>query len=303
MSEREQMTLRADTRQFEATKGLWLTASTWGYPDNAPVVLLHGGGQTRHSWGAIGEILAEAGFYAVAVDMRGHGDSPWAPDGDYSWATLAGDLARICDQLVAGPMIVGASAGGLVSLAAVGGGQVRARGLVLVDIVLDLEPVGVNRIRDFMQARPDGFASLEEAADFVAGYLPDRPRPTDPSGLAKNLRRGADGRLRWHWDPRWVQGSEGHLAGIAQLAESAARIAIPTLVVRGGSSDVVSQQGVEHFLRLVPHADYVDVAGAGHMIAGDRNDAFAEAVTSFLRSLPRSPQVVGRRPGPERGSQ
>lgn len=220
----------------------------------------------------------------MAVDMRGHGDSSWARDGDYSWATLAADLGMICDELSGAPVLVGASAGGLVSVAAVGGGRVRARGLVLVDIVVHLEPAGVKRIQEFMRARPDGFASIVEAADFVASFLPGRPRPADPSGLEKNLRRGPDGRFRWHWDPRWVRGSKDHVGGIAGLAESAALITIPTLVVRGGSSDVVSQEGVEQFLRLVPHAEYVDVAGAGHMIAGDRNDVFAEAVVKFLRS-------------------
>jgi non-heme chloroperoxidase len=138
-----------------------------------------------------------------------------------------------------------------------------------------------------MHARPEGFDSLQEAADAVAAFLPDRPRPIDLSGLAKNLRRGPDGRLRWHWDPRWLEAGNGHTDAIADLAEAARRIAVPTLVIRGRSSDVVSSEGLREFRSLVPHAEYDDVEGAGHMVAGDRNDAFTDAVVSFLLRVVR----------------
>jgi pimeloyl-ACP methyl ester carboxylesterase len=138
-----------------------------------------------------------------------------------------------------------------------------------------------------MTARPDGFASLEEAADAVASYLPHRERPNDLGGLAKNLRRGADGRLRWHWDPRFMTRDRPRVADsdFAGRMDAAARaLRLPTLLVRGRLSDLLSEEGARHFLELVPHARYADVSGAGHMVAGDRNDRFTRVVRDFLRA-------------------
>jgi pimeloyl-ACP methyl ester carboxylesterase len=156
--------------------------------------------------------------------------------------------------------------------------------LVLVDVAPRLELPGVSRIVGFMTAHPDGFASLEEAAEAVSAYLPHRPRPNDLGGLAKNLRQGEDGRYRWHWDPRFLSLDPG--MSQAQFTDRmlgcAQRLSIPTLLVRGGLSDVLSEEACREFLSAVPHAEFVDVANAAHMVAGDRNDRFTEAVVPFL---------------------
>jgi pimeloyl-ACP methyl ester carboxylesterase len=153
--------------------------------------------------------------------------------------------------------------------------------VVLVDITPRVEQEGVDRIRAFMTARPDGFAGLEEVADTIAAYLPHRPRPKDLNGLTKNLRKGADGRYRWHWDPQLI--SPARLRPNPERMLAAARaLRVPTLLVRGKISDVVSEETAAEFRAAVPHAQYVDVSGAGHMVAGDRNDAFSEAVIDFL---------------------
>ncbi len=149
------------------------------------------------------------------------------------------------------------------------------------------------RVLEFMRARPDGFASLDEAADAIAAYNPHRARPKDLAGLEKNLRLGADGRYRWHWDPALMRtwSPERHDADEAQrMTEeriaAARRLRMPVLLVRGRASDVVSEEVAREFLALVPHARYADLA-AGHMVAGDRNDAFGRETVEFLRSLSR----------------
>jgi pimeloyl-ACP methyl ester carboxylesterase len=268
--------------------GLRLRADAWGVEGAPPVLLLHGGGQTRHAWGGTARALAEDGWTAIAVDQRGHGESEWAPDGDYAFDAFAADVAALADALAAPAVLVGASLGGIASLLAVGEGRARARALVLVDIAPRFELAGAERIVEFMHASPEGFASLEEAADAVAAYLPHRTRPRDLSGLAKNLRRGADGRWRWHWDPRFMARDRPRLAnaGFPERLDAAARaLRVPTLLVRGRLSDLLSEQGARHFLALAPHARYADVSDAGHMVAGDRNDRFTAAVRSFLREI------------------
>lgn len=278
---------------FTGHGGVRLCGDAWGDAEAPPVLLLHGGGQTRHSWSGCGARLAVEGWHAIALDLRGHGESDWAPGGAYMPEDFVADLAAVSAALPRRPIVVGASLGGMTGLLAEGEGEGDViAGLVLVDVAPRLETEGIARIIDFMIAEPEGFASLEEAADAVGRYRRHRGRPRDLSGLRKNLRQGDDGRWRWHWDPAFmnrdrIEGAGGSRAGSFNNAErllaAAGNLRVPTLLVRGRESDVVSPRGVEEFLAAVAHARFVDVSGAGHMVAGDRNDAFNEAVSAFLR--------------------
>ncbi len=276
------------TIEFRGYQGLRLQADAWGNPQDPPVLLLPGGGQTRHAWGDTAARLAEQNWYAVSLDLRGHGASAWAPDGDYTLQAFVADLLGVLAQLRQAPVLVGASLGGITGLLTAGEEAPRAlRALVLVDIAPRMDPNGVQRIVAFMRGHLDGFSSIEEAAAAVAAYLPHRRPPKDFSGLEKNLRRGEDGRYRWHWDPRFVLGERRPDASQQpeRLLAAARRLQIPTLLVRGRMSDVISEESVREFLAAVPHARYADVAEAGHMIAGDRNDLFTQAVCDFLQTL------------------
>jgi peroxiredoxin len=276
---------------FVGRDGNRLAADAAGPPDGPPVVLLHGGGQTRHSWGTTLSVLAEAGWRAYSVDMRGHGESEWVADGDYTLDAFAADVAAVAASLPSAPALVGASLGGLASLAAIGNQPERrlATSLVLVDVAPRIEEAGRDRIAEFMMERMDtGFASLDEVADAIARYNPHRPRPKDLSGLRKNLRE-RDGRWYWHWDPAFIRGGLGApdetrttIIDTGQLEAAARRVDVPVLVVRGLVSDLLSDEGARELLELVPHGEMVSVAGAGHMVAGDRNDLFNDAVVAFL---------------------
>lgn len=274
------------TLRWKVTGGVELVGSAYGNPGNPPVLLLHGGGQTRHAWGSTGKILGDASFYAVTIDMRGHGEASWAPDEDYSMDTYAADLRMLVDShFDRAPAVVGASLGGLTGLVMQGeSDRQRLAALVLVDSGPKMEPEGVSRILTFMRGSPNGFASLEEAADTITNYLPHRKRPKDLSGLAKNLRLREDGRYHWHWDPKFVNRKKKDIGFSYERFSAAARgLKIPTLLVRGRLSDVLSQESADDFRKQVPHTEYVDVADAAHMVAGDRNDVFSNAVVEFLK--------------------
>jgi pimeloyl-ACP methyl ester carboxylesterase len=161
------------------------------------------------------------------------------------------------------------------------------RGLVLVDVVAKMERRGVARILEFMTSQPQGFASLEEAAEAVGAYNPNRSRPANPEGLRKNLRQREDGRWYWHWDPAFLRRDDETRAKVRSgvLRDIAAEVSAPTLLVRGRQSDVVSQEGLEDMLTLIPHAESADVQAAGHMVAGDDNDIFTERLEDFLTRL------------------
>ncbi|HEY8156179.1 MAG TPA: alpha/beta hydrolase [Myxococcota bacterium] len=273
--------------EFRGHDGLVLRGDDFGSPDAPPVVLLHGGGQTRHSWSGTALALAREGWRALSLDLRGHGESDWSPSGAYDLEDFVRDLAGVAHALPRPPVVVGASLGGMTALCAEGESQDGLlAAVVLVDVTPRLEPRGVIRIISFMTDRPEGFASLEEAADAVAAYREHRARPSDLAGLAKNLRRGDDGRWRWHWDPKFLSRDRhvGNTLTPGRLLGAARGLRVPTLLVRGKQSDVVSLEGAAEFREAAPHARFVDVSGAGHMVAGDRNDLFTEAVIGFLRS-------------------
>lgn len=268
--------------EFEGV-GVKIIGDVAGPENGPPVLYLHGGGQTRQSWGNAVEEAARRGYRAVTVDLRGHGESGWAPGGRYSMADFSGDIRRVIATLGAAPVLVGASLGGLVGMAIAAAPPPVVRGLVLVDVAVRLEEEGTKEIGAFMASAPNGFASLEEAADAVAAYLPHRERPKDTSGLMRNLRLREDGRLHWHWDPAFTRLDPEMAKNFSARFEGAARaLRVPVLLIRGGRSRVLSEAGAKSFLEMVPGAEYVDVAGADHMVAGDANDAFSEAVFGFL---------------------
>jgi len=289
--------------RWPGAQGVSIAGDCWGNPAGPLILLQHGGGQTRHAWKNVGETLGRAGYYAVAFDARGHGDSDWAPDGIYGQDIMVEDLLCVIRALGGRrPVLVGASMGGGTSLVAAGEDHVDATALVLVDIAPQIEAAGVEKIQAFMSQRPEGFDTLEEVAAVIGAYQPHRKPPKDLAGLAKNLRMGPDGRYHWHWDPRFMTLRREFDKRVIRLEACARALTLPTLLVRGGLSDVLSEAGAQAFLALCPHSEYMNITDAGHMVAGDRNDIFGHAVIDFLaRTVPigGSPVNPAHEPHPQ----
>lgn len=272
-------------RTFIGAQGQTIAAE--GVGEGPPVLLAHGGGQTRAAWTKVSRALAEEGYQAIAIDMRGHGESEWSPSGAYHFSDFAADLIAISETLQGKPSVVGASLGGLAGLLAEG--ELRPgifTSLTLVDVTPQLEPEGVAHILGFMTAHIDeGFATAEEAAAAIGAYLPHRKQRGPSETLERYLRRCDDGRLRWHWDPRFITAANQSLPedSEARFVAAARRLTLPVHLIRGASSNLVSNEAAQQFLRFAPHATYTDIAGAGHMVVGDRNDAFTDAIVQFLR--------------------
>jgi non-heme chloroperoxidase len=260
----------------------------YGEADRPSIVCFPGAGQTRYAWRRTALRLASLGYYVVSVDLRGHGGSSWASDGDYSIEAFAADVRAMIQALPGPPILLGASIGGIASAIAVGeAASCVARALILVDVVPNMAAAGLDRIRSFMSAGHAGFATVEEASAAVLRYLPERRPSRSHRGLKRNLRPGADGRWYWHWDPAFHAGSK-HRADqgmFARMAAAARNITIPVLIISGSRSEVVDDEGVAQLRQLIPQAQCFQVPGATHMIAGDRNDAFNSAVCGFVRDL------------------
>jgi len=288
--------------EFQGAEKNSLISDRYGSGEQ-PVIMLHGGGQTRHSWDAAARRIADLGHPVYSLDQRGHGESGWVPSGNYAFEDFAKDLVAVTRQVGAlhreRPVVVGASLGGFAGMLAEG--QENPGGLaalVLVDITPRIDMGGVAKILGFMGDRvEDGFADVEEAADAIARYLPNRARPKDLSGLSKNLRLHDDGRYRWHWDPAFLKAKAHRDPSLGVAAQEAmlrasGNLKLPVLLIRGQNSELVSMEHVREFQELVPHARFTDIRDAGHMVAGDRNDVFAGAVEEFLIALKADAETV-----------
>jgi pimeloyl-ACP methyl ester carboxylesterase len=273
--------------QLRSADGVSLAIEHFGDSASPAIVFAHGFGQTRQAWTNTAAHLAGSGWHCITTDARGHGESGWRDDGAYDFAQFIDDLVRtaVASTDLEKPVLVGASMGGLLGIRAQAE-QAPFRALVLVDITPRWEAAGVERVLTFMRAHPQGFASVDEAADAIAHYLPHRAERKSPERLRSMLVPTANGRLRWHWDPRLLDVIPDDGARQQEhLLDAARQIRVPTLLISGERSDIVSDATIGEFLHCVPHAQHVRVARATHMVVGDRNDAFTAAVEQFIMSL------------------
>ncbi len=272
--------------EFLCDDGITIRAHAYGDPSHPPVILAHGGGQTRHSWGGTASTLADLGWYAICYDHRGHGDSDWSHSNDYPTDRFAKDQINIAESLLQAPVLIGASLGGIAAMIAQGSQPHREifAAIVLVDITPNMNRDGAVEVLEFMGRHMEaGFSNLEEAADAISGYT-GRPRRKDLSGLSKNLRH-RNGRWYWHWDPGFVEERLEDNSGPERLMVLCQSIQQPMMLIRGRESNLVTEEQAQEFLNAVPSARYADVANARHMVAGDRNDIFTQAVSRFLEEF------------------
>ena len=269
-------------RTFTVARDIELIGDETGPENGDTILFLHGGGQTRGAWRTAQTALARHGLRSLGLDQRGHGESGRASN--YLLGSYANDLAQVAHAIGGRPAFVGASLGGLSSLLLLGETKTPASALVLVDITHRFEPSGAEKIRAFMLAYPEGFESLDQAADAIVAYLPQRKRLKNLTGLEKNLARNPDGRWRWRWDLQFLSGPPGvaFAHDEPRLRAAASALRVPTLLIQGGASEIVSEQAVEEFCALAPTAKVARLEGASHMVAGDNNDVFLNTILDFL---------------------
>ncbi|MET0814965.1 MAG: alpha/beta hydrolase [Pseudoxanthomonas sp.] len=284
--------LPAQARTLFGAGGLSLAATA--FPTASPLqttdtlLFAHGFGQTRGAWQRSGMALAAEGYAGLSYDARGHGESARNPDDlAYAGEQLADDLIIVAGEQVQPPVLIGASMGGLFGMISEARWPGLFRAMVLVDITPRWEEAGLQRILGFVTAFPQGFDSLDHAADIIAAYLPHRRARKTPDELREILREGDDGRWRWHWDARLIDDLVRDCAQHQNdIADAARTLRCPVLLISGGRSDLVSAKTVEEFQALVPHARHAHLPQATHMLAGDDNDAFTSTVLEYLADLP-----------------
>ena len=271
--------------------GLGLAGEAFGDPAAPPVLFFHGGGQSRNAWRGSARIAGEAGYYGISFDLRGHGDSDWAADGDYLLEAFGRDVERLLYQFDRPVTLVGASRGGQAAL--VGGSfhPDKVRLIMLADVAPMMIDAGVNGIRAFFAEGQAGFDTLDDAADSLARHL-NQVRLDNAEKLARSMRRDTEGRWHWRWDPATGRAEFLHppSEGAALLA-AAARVRSPIVLVRAELSHLITDHGVAEFKRLAPQIEVEVAPGVGHMFTADRNDAFAARLLYWLE---RTPEAANR---------
>lgn len=275
---------------FHGRDGLRLVGDRRGSASAPPVLLLHGSGQSRYSWSAAATALAAGGWQTVTLDLRGHGASGRAAGGAYRLDDFTHDVMAVVEALAAPPVLIGASMGGSLALLATAElGPGRVRGIVLADSTHRSDDAGQADLTAFARGAAEGYRTPEDACRALASLQLGSSDPPHPDRV-RPLLQEADGRFWWPWDPGfarlWAEvGDEDRAANAASILEAAQRVDSPMLLVRGGASRVVTEEIAAEFRAAVPSVQYRELAGVGHMLTGDDNDAFIEAIEPFLAEL------------------
>lgn len=266
-------------------RGLTFHCVEWGAASAPPMICLHGITQTAHSWDEVAAEMARD-HRVVCIDQRGHGDSTWAPDGDYSRQTQAADLDALTDALgLPAFVLAGMSMGGINAITFTARHPGKVRALIVVDVSPQIEARGVENIRSFIQAS-DVLDSFEAFVERAHQFNPRRSLDNIRSRLAHNLKQLPDGTWTWKYDPALRSPQRSFQASaLGTLWDDVSTLRCPTLIIRGGDSDVLSNEGAEKFQGAVPGSRLTVVPGAGHSVMGDNPTAFVTAVRDFLGTL------------------
>ena len=256
----------------------------WGTAGQPLILMLHGGSQQAHSWDFVSLPLSEH-YHILALDQRGHGDSDWAAGGDYSIEAHQSDIDGFVDALGLQDFhLIGHSMGGRNSYVWASRHPGMLRSLVIVDTGPVAQTRGRNRIQNFREL-PDELDSFEEFAARVQEYT-GRSREQTLGALQYSIRQRADGKWSWKYDQLLrTPGRQSPAWSEEQLWAVVSKIDCPTLVVRGGNSDIFAAATMAEMARVIPHCTTVTVPDAGHLVAGDNPADFLAAVRSFLEGL------------------
>jgi len=276
------------TLRFTGHKGVDLVAEAFGQADDPPIVLLPATGQTKEMWFGAAEALADAGRYAVCLDLRGHGASGVAADGAYGADAFAGDLRAVLAQLPARAAIVAVGSAGLAAAMALGESSAPlATAMVLVGVTTRVDEELFARVDAAWRERDLSHARPEAALAAIAAVHPFEPAPSAGEKLLSAYAATENGRLEWRGDRRALDSFDFYDAA-QRLEQAASQIRIPACLIRGTLNESVSAEATAHLAGLLPDAEVVEIGGSGHHIAVDREDDFNAALLDFLeRRVPR----------------
>ena len=275
------------TSRFETINGLKLHYVDWGNehatPQTTPIVCLHGLRAYGHWFDEFAQVVKDR-YRVLAPDQRGRGESDWAKDGDYSRQAYVSDVEGFVDALSLDKFIlVGHSMGGLNAIHYTAQHPDRVTALFILDIGPDVDPAGMQRIRTELGKTPNAFDSWQEAKAFLKQRHPRAPEENRQTRLRWMFREAPDGKIQWRidqaiFDPNLKPDDP------QQTWALLSQIRCPTLIVRGGVSDVLSAPTCEEMVKRIQGSQWVDIPNAGHMVIEDNPEACNTAMLEFLQN-------------------
>ena len=273
--------------KFVDANGMRFHYLEWGNPDNPPMLLLHGFAQTCHSWDFVALGFSD-NYRVIVLDQRGHGDSDWASDGDYSPETQQKDISGVVNELgLANFVLMGLSMGGRNSFTYAANNAGKVKALVVVDAAPQNMQQGTQNIRSFVQ-QDDELDSVDAFVERVLQYNPRRDPQQVRGSIMHNIKELPSGKWTWKYDralrsPGRRMGSDAETE--KRLWGYIESLQCPTLLVRGGASDIVAMDTADRMHQAIPNSRIATIEGAGHLVMGDSPSGFQSAVTDFLASL------------------
>jgi esterase len=289
--------LVAPSSENVVANGTRLHYLNWGGDDLPAAVFLHGGGLTAHTWDLVCLALSTH-VRCIAIDLRGHGDSEWSPDGRYGLADFVADVwsfLRVAQLESA--VLVGQSLGAFVGLSLAAHDSARPAGLVMIDVHPEIPPdsAELRRIRDFMSG-PAELDSIDEFVERAVRFNPRRSERLLRQSIQHSLRQTQDGRWTWKYDPRHrsTEQFERLRRDFGTLTAALPRVSCPVMIVRGAESGVLSDDRAAQLAACFADGSWATVRQAGHNVQGDNPAGLVEAVAPFvtrvapLRNLART---------------
>ncbi len=277
-----------ETLDFQGFGGIHVAGTAFGSPDDPPVLLLPSLGQVRQFWFGSAQALADAGRYAICVDLRGHGDSAASPDGHYELDAYIADLRAILAALPSRAVVVTAGLGALIAIAAVGeGAPDLVSGLALVDANIWVDQVVADHEVGAVGRQATEFDDPSKILDAIAAAHPAEPRPEINDRIMAAYTKREDGWFEWRGDPKALAAAD--LPDIAaRLIAAVGGIRVPATLIRGSLNDTVSSDMTMRLQALIKGSEIAEIEGAGHYAASDREDDFNAILLDFLeRQAPR----------------
>lgn len=270
--------------RFVEVNGLKLHYLDWGIDGNPPMILIHGRAVTAHSWDFF-SLAMRPQFHVYALDQRGHGDSDWAADGDYSRESHASDLVNFVNsQQLDSMVLVGHSLGGAVALLAAPQLAGRVRALVIVDS--SLAPRQAPNALDRFVHGQDTFPSLEAFVAHAHSFNPRRDPRQLLGSLRHNTRQLPDGQWTWKYDKILRDPNRPQPAvDFDAIWDSLRNSSQPILVVRASERSHIGERVLPDLEALAPRVQVVEVPQAGHSVMGDNPRYFERVMREFFESI------------------
>jgi pimeloyl-ACP methyl ester carboxylesterase len=255
----------------------------WGEPGAPPIVLLHGGHQSAHSWDLVSLHLAQH-YHVFALDQRGHGDSEWARDVSYTNHEMSLDAEAFISAMgLQRPLLMGHSMGGRNAMLLTRRNPSLLSALMIVDVGPEVSERGRAVIAGFVRDNEE-FDDLDHFVRNVQQYDPYRSREHIERTVKYNMLQRADGKFVSKCDanPRRLGVVRGAGPQENVTLEEARAFTLPVLLVRGADSRILTAEAAERFQRALPNGSLVTVPNCGHNVHGQNTRGFVDAIGEFL---------------------